>query len=59
MTRPLSNARVVVTGGSGFLGRHVVAEALAAGYEVTTFTRGQTVGSARTGPRPAVSFSRT
>jgi 2'-hydroxyisoflavone reductase len=34
--------RVLVLGGTAFLGRHVVAEALAAGHEVTTFTRGHT-----------------
>src|SRR2546423_2541188 len=33
---------LLVLGGTVFLGRHVVAEALAAGHEVTTFTRGQT-----------------
>jgi 2'-hydroxyisoflavone reductase len=34
--------KLLVLGGTVFLGRHVVAEALAAGHEVTTFTRGQT-----------------
>ena len=34
--------RILVLGGTVFLGRHVVAEALAAGHEVTTFTRGRT-----------------
>jgi 2'-hydroxyisoflavone reductase len=34
--------RLLVLGGTVFLGRHVVAEALAVGHEVTTFTRGQT-----------------
>jgi 2'-hydroxyisoflavone reductase len=34
--------RLLVLGGTVFLGRHVVAEALAAGHEVTTFTRGRT-----------------
>jgi 2'-hydroxyisoflavone reductase len=33
--------KLLVLGGTLFLGRHVVEEALAAGYEVTTFTRGQ------------------
>src|SRR4051794_14845914 len=32
--------RVLVLGGTVFLGRHVVAEALARGHEVTLFTRG-------------------
>jgi 2'-hydroxyisoflavone reductase len=34
--------RLLVLGGTKFLGRHVVAHALADGHEVTTFTRGQT-----------------
>jgi 2'-hydroxyisoflavone reductase len=34
--------KLLVLGGTVFLGRHVVAEALAAGHEVTTFTRGRT-----------------
>ena len=34
--------RLLVLGGTKFLGRHVVEAALAAGHEVTTFTRGQT-----------------
>jgi 2'-hydroxyisoflavone reductase len=34
--------RLLVLGGTKFLGRHVVAHALGAGHEVTTFTRGQT-----------------
>ncbi|HVA30085.1 MAG TPA: NAD-dependent epimerase/dehydratase family protein [Gaiellaceae bacterium] len=34
--------RVLVLGGTKFLGRHVAAAALAAGHEVTTFTRGRT-----------------
>ena len=34
--------RLLVLGGTVFLGRHVVAEALAAGVEVTIFTRGRT-----------------
>ena len=33
--------KLLVLGGTRFLGRHVVEQALAAGYEVTTFTRGQ------------------
>ena len=34
--------RLLVLGGTKFLGRHVVAHALADGHEVTTFTRGRT-----------------
>jgi 2'-hydroxyisoflavone reductase len=34
--------KLLVLGGTKFLGRHVVAHALADGHEVTTFTRGQT-----------------
>lgn len=34
--------KLLVLGGTLFLGRHVVEEALAAGHEVTTFTRGRT-----------------
>lgn len=34
--------KLLVLGGTLFLGRHVVEEALAAGHDVTTFTRGQT-----------------
>jgi 2'-hydroxyisoflavone reductase len=34
--------RLLVLGGTKFLGRHVVAHALDAGHEVTTFTRGRT-----------------
>jgi 2'-hydroxyisoflavone reductase len=34
--------RLLVLGGTKFLGRHAVAHALAQGHEVTTFTRGQT-----------------
>jgi nucleoside-diphosphate-sugar epimerase len=34
--------KLLVLGGTKFLGRHVVAHALARGHEVTTFTRGQT-----------------
>ncbi|HWB22034.1 MAG TPA: NAD-dependent epimerase/dehydratase family protein [Gaiellaceae bacterium] len=34
--------KLLVLGGTVFLGRHVVAEALAAGHDVTIFTRGQT-----------------
>jgi 2'-hydroxyisoflavone reductase len=34
--------RLLVLGGTLFLGRHVVAAALAGGHEVTTFTRGRT-----------------
>ena len=33
--------KLLVLGGTLFLGRYVVEEALVAGYEVTTFTRGQ------------------
>lgn len=33
--------KLLVLGGTVFLGRHVVTEALAAGHDVTTFTRGQ------------------
>ena len=35
-------SRLLVLGGTKFLGRHVVEHALAAGHAVTTFTRGQT-----------------
>ena len=34
--------RLLVLGGTKFLGRHAVAHALAQGHEVTTFTRGRT-----------------
>jgi len=34
--------KLLVLGGTVFLGRHVVDEALSAGHDVTTFTRGQT-----------------
>jgi 2'-hydroxyisoflavone reductase len=34
--------RLLVLGGTGFLGRHVVEAALAGGHEVTLFNRGQT-----------------
>ncbi len=34
--------RLLVLGGTVFLGRHLVAEAVADGHEVTTFTRGRT-----------------
>ena len=34
--------KLLVLGGTKFLGRHAVAHALAQGHEVTTFTRGQT-----------------
>jgi 2'-hydroxyisoflavone reductase len=34
--------RLLVLGGTKFLGRHAVAHALAEGHEVTTFTRGET-----------------
>ncbi len=34
--------RLLVLGGTEFLGRHLVEAALAAGHEVTTFTRGRT-----------------
>ena len=33
--------RVLVLGGTVFLGRHVAAEALARGHELTLFTRGR------------------
>jgi 2'-hydroxyisoflavone reductase len=35
--------RLLVLGGTRFLGRHVVDAALALGHEVTVFTRGRTV----------------
>lgn len=35
-------AKLLVLGGTKFLGRHTVAAALAGGHEVTTFTRGET-----------------
>lgn len=38
----LLHMKLLVLGGTVFLGRHVVAEALAAGHDVTTFTRGRT-----------------
>ena len=44
--------RLLVLGGTVFLGRHVVAEALAAGVEVTIFTRGQHTPSSS--PRPNI-----
>ncbi len=34
--------KLLVLGGTAFLGRHVVAEALERNHEVTTFTRGHT-----------------
>ena len=34
--------RLLVIGGTAFLGRHTVAEALRRGYDVTTFNRGET-----------------
>jgi 2'-hydroxyisoflavone reductase len=34
--------KLLVLGGTAFLGRHVVAEALEQGHEVTVFTRGHT-----------------
>ena len=40
--RPLPRMRLLVLGGTKFLGRHAVDAALAAGHEVTIFTRGQT-----------------
>ena len=41
MARP-SQTRLLVLGGTKFLGRHLVEQALARGHEVTTFTRGRT-----------------
>jgi nucleoside-diphosphate-sugar epimerase len=41
--------RILVTGGSGFIGRHVVAELLGAGHRVTTLHRGEPLS----GPDPA------
>ena len=34
--------KLLILGGTKFLGRHAVDAALAAGHEVTVFTRGQT-----------------
>jgi 2'-hydroxyisoflavone reductase len=34
--------KILALGGTAFLGRHVVSECLAAGHDVTTFTRGHT-----------------
>ena len=34
--------KLLILGGTEFLGRHAVAAALAAGHDVTIFTRGQT-----------------
>ena len=40
--RPLPGMKLLVLGGTKFLGRHAVDAALAGGHEVTIFTRGQT-----------------
>lgn len=37
--------KILILGGTLFLGRHVAAEAVAAGHDVTTFTRGRTNSS--------------
>ena len=42
--------RLLVLGGSAFVGRAIVDDALARGWDVTTFNRGVTVGSAPPGP---------
>jgi 2'-hydroxyisoflavone reductase len=34
--------RILILGGTGFLGPHLVDQALAKGWEVTTFNRGKT-----------------
>ncbi|MFC6899522.1 NAD-dependent epimerase/dehydratase family protein [Nonomuraea dietziae] len=39
--------RVLVIGGSAFLGRAFVTEALARGHEVTTFNRGRATPTSR------------
>ena len=47
--------RILVTGASGFIGRHVVAELVGAGHRVTTLHRGEPLdhrtGSAQSAPR--------
>ena len=43
--------RLLVLGGTHFLGRHVVDAALAAGHDVATLTRGRVRGAARRCPR--------
>src|SRR5205085_971101 len=37
--------RILVLGGTGFVGRHLVAEAVARGHDVTTFSRGVTAAT--------------
>lgn len=45
--------QILVTGGSGFIGRHVVAELTAAGHRVTTLHRGAPLGARDVGgPAP-------
>ena len=41
--------RVLVTGASGFIGRHVVAELLRAGHQVSTLHRGSPLAAVHTG----------
>ena len=40
MTRPRKTRTLAVTGGTGFVGRHLLRAAVAAGYDVRALTRG-------------------
>ncbi len=46
--------RLLILGGTLFLGRHLVDAALAAGHEVTTFTRGRTLPEGQEGVRALI-----